>query len=305
MKKEGRKEMKNKKTLPIIAGAVIMGLLGTNAYTYTQLSTAKDEVVAEKQEIERNHEAMDVFVSQIMNHSAQYASHEDMTLAFNIYASANRIHFKGNDYYVDLKDVTAHSFDEERDVKYEANVQMTFLKDKSKDGISYLQNQLPGELMEKAISIAKGLDVKVSHGEESTVHLPEGHEGETAEEHAEHAHEDEHAHGHEHDHAVHVPYVDTMAMEKEAKEPFEVHVWNQTLNFNMDGKTTIELTSSMKDNILKEFLLGVALKEKGLESKDVTIEIESLKVLDTITIYTNGETLKFSYNKDTKELKEN
>ena len=299
--------MKNKKTVPIIAGVVIAGLLGTNAYTYTQLNTAKDEVTIEKQEIQSQQETMDVFVSQIMNKSAEYASHEDMSLAFNIYSTSNPIHYNGNDYFADLKDVTAHAFDEKREIKYEAEVNMTFLKDKKVNNMSYLQNQLPGELMDKAIKIAKGLDVETGHDggsedheghDHGDVHLPEGHEGETAEEHAEHAHDHE-----GHDHAVHVPYVDTMAMEKEAKEPYEVHAWNQVLDFNMDGQTIIELTPEMKEYILRQFVLGVVLKDKGLNPEDATIEIETLEVVDNISVSVNGETLNLSYNKDTKELK--
>lgn len=300
--------MKNKKTVRIIAGVVIAGLVGTNAYIYTQWNTAKDYVTAEKQTLQIQQDAMDVFVSQTMNKSARYASHEDITQAFNIYSASNRIHYNGDDYYADLKDVTAHSFDEKRKVEYKAEVKMTFLKDKMENDMSYLHSKLPVVLMEKAIKIAKGLNVKTIEAGENEVNShnvgvdsTNGHEGESAKAHAEHIEGNQSHDGH--DHTVHIPYVDTMAMEKEAKKRFEVHAWKQTLDFNMDGQSVIELTAEMKEEILKQFVRGVVMKEEGIDLKNSTIKIESLKALDKITVSTKDKTLTYSYNKDTKELR--
>lgn len=269
--------MKTKKGKAIVAGLVITGLIGSNAYAFVGMNQAKDEAKEVKEKMEKQHEEMDVLVSQYLNKSSQYASHEDMIYSFNIHSASNRINYKGTDYYADIKHVNAHSFNEKEETKYVAQAEMTFLKDKSVDGVSYIQNKLPAIIMEETQKLAP-----------TDTHSHEGHEG----------HEEE-------------PHVDvvitqdkTVEVEKKFKEEFVVHSWNEKLTFNMDGQYIMLPTSDMEENIIKEFMKSVVLKEKGVSGKNADVTIDSLETLQLITVKAEGQTFEFKYNKDTKELTE-
>ena len=289
LKKIKQAQSKKKILTPFLVGTTFLGLTGTTAYSFIKMEEIQKEVSIEKKEIIGQQEAMDVFVSQMMNKSAEYASHEDMILAFNYYALQNSIRFDDEVFFFDLKNVSSHSFNTKEKVKYQADMTLTILKDKMVNNSSYIQNVLPSEVMEKSIKIANGLDIEHPHENGG---LPFGHENETQEEHASHAHE-----GHEHE--LHIPYVDTMKIEKDAKEPLVVHEWNELISFNMKGQTTIEFPEADRKKLLKEFIEKVVLNGTPVKS----VKVSSIKGGDKIYVLIGDESQTFIYDHNSKELK--
>jgi hypothetical protein len=257
----------------VIAGVLIVGLLGSNTYAYMELHKAKDELKEAKVQVKKAHqlqEQLDVAVSQLMNKSTQYASHEDMIYAFNIYSASNRIHYNGADYYADLKHIYSHTFNEKEKTNYVVQAEMTFLKDKIVDGTSYIQNKLPLKLMEEAKKLAKEVNIHEGHDEQGIV----------------------------------IPPNDLVKIEKKAKEKFVVHKWNQKLRFNIKNQTIIHLSADTEESIMKEFVKAIVLKEKGIDGEQAEIKLKTSQSIQTIEVRVEGKIFTFTYNKDTKEFLE-
>lgn len=257
----------------VIAGLIIAGLLGSNTYAYIELNKVKDELKEAKIQVKKAHqlkEQLDVVVSQLMNKSAQYASHEDMIYAFNIYSASNRIHYNGADYYADLKHVYSHSFNEKEKINYVVQAEMTFLKDKIVDGTSYIRNKLPIKLMEEAKKLAKEANIHEGHDEQEIV----------------------------------IPSNDLVRIEKKEKEKFVVHKWNQKLRFNIKNQTIIHLSPDTEESIMKEFVKAIVLKDKGIDGEKAEIKLKTSQSIQTIEVRAEGKIFTFTYNKDTKEFLE-
>ncbi|PLS15028.1 hypothetical protein CVD28_24420 [Bacillus sp. M6-12] len=277
--------MTKKKGTAIVAGLVIAGLVGSNAYAYMELNKEKDVNKEEAHKLEEQREQLNVTISQIMGKSTEFVSHDDMIYAFNMYASSNRIHYNGADYYADINDIQAHSFNKNEKVKYEAEANMTFLKDKKVNEMSYIQNELPVKVMEEAKKVAE--QANEESGEETDSH--EGHEGEE---------------GHDHEHDIVIPQESMTDIEKKEKKEFIVAEWNQELTFNMDGAYIMQPTSDMEESIVKEFIKTVVLKDKDVNGNNAKIQVETQDIIQTIHANVDGKAFDFTYNKDTKELKE-
>lgn len=273
-------------TMTVIAGLLVS--VGFNTYLLQLIDKTEENMMTEKENISKREEALDVFVSQVMNKSAEYASHEDMILAFGYDAMQKPIQYNGDVYYFDLKDVQSHSFDEAKEVKYKINADITVLKDKVVNGNSYLRNELPIEVMEKSLNVAKGLQIDI-HEEENQ--LPPGHENETEEEHHSHSHDGHESH-------VNIPYVDTIQFEKEAKKPLVVHEWKQTMAFNMKEHTMMDLTNEAYINMLREFVAGIVLDK----NMDYTINIQDYESHYRIEAKSKTDSKTFVYSKESREM---
>lgn len=280
----------------IIVGGLLASI-GLNLYMFQSMDRKEELIAVEKEKISKKEEALDVFVSQVMNKSAEYASHEDMMLAFGYDSLQKPIHYNAETYYFDLRDVSSHAFDEDKGVKYQIKADMTILKDKVVKDSSYIQNHLPIEVMDKTLKVAKGINVQI---EEEHEELPPGHEGESPEEHASHSNEANHSHSHDgHDSHVNIPYVDTIQFEKEAKESLVVHEFEQTISFNMKDHEMIDLTEDAYLNMLREFVSNIVLRGES----DYLINIEARDTFYKITATNPTHTKVFSYDKETREMK--
>lgn len=281
-------KMGKKKRNSLIAGILITGLIASNGYTYLEWQNTKKESserAEDAKEAQHLKKELNMVVSKI-NQSEEYASHEDMIYAFNMYSASNRIQYEGKDYYADIKDIFSHSFDKKEKTKYTAQAEMTFLADKIYNNTSYIQNELPRRLLENYLDMTN--------------------KGETHE-HEGHAHE-----GDSHEEGVSeigipeevIPVEKMVKLEKEAKEKFVIHQWKQELSFNMKGHAIVEPTPEMEDEIVEEFVKMVVLNERGIDGEKAVIGSQKNRQKQTVTVKTEEKTIVFTYDKETKELRE-